>query len=93
MELLEKLKALKKELRELYGIEEIAVFGSVARREDTPESDIDIVILKMRKKNGFTIAKARRFLTEKLNRKVDLGLYDSMNPFIRKIIEKDMINV
>jgi len=37
MELLEKLKALKKDLRELYGIEEIAVFGSVARGEDTPE--------------------------------------------------------
>jgi len=93
MELLEKLKALKKDLRELYGIEEIAVFGSVARGEDTPESDIDIVILKMRKKNGFVIAKAKRFLMEKLGRKVDLGLYDSMNPFIKKIIEKDMINV
>ena len=93
MELLEKLKALKKDLRELYGIEEIAVFGSVARGEDTPESDIDIVILKMRKKNAFTIAKAKRFLMEKLNRRVDLGLYNSMNPFIKKIIKKDMINV
>jgi predicted nucleotidyltransferase len=93
MEILEKLRALKKDLKNLYGIEKIAVFGSVARGEYTSNSDVDIVILQMRKKNGFTIAKARKFLTEKLNRKVDLGLYDSMNPFIKKIIKRELIDV
>ncbi len=93
MEILKKLKALKEDLKNLYGIEEIAIFGSVARGEYTSTSDVDIVILKMRRKNGFTIARAKRFLTEKLNREVDIGLYDSINPFIKKIIEKDMIHV
>ena len=91
--ILSELKSLKKDLKVLYGIEKIAVFGSVARGDYTSDSDIDIVILQMRRKNGFMIAKARRFLTEKLNRKVDLGLYDSMNPFIKRIIKKDMIYV
>jgi len=91
--ILSELKSLKKDLEILYGIEKIAVFGSVARGDYTSDSDIDIVILQMRRKNGFMIAKARRFLTEKLNRKVDLGLYDSMNPFIKRIIKKDMIYV
>ncbi|SNR60519.1 nucleotidyltransferase family protein [Desulfurobacterium atlanticum] len=49
-EILMKLKGLKKKLREVYGIEEIAVFGSVARGECTENSDVDIVILKMKKK-------------------------------------------
>jgi hypothetical protein len=93
MEILEKLKLLKEDLKNLYGIERIAIFGSAARGEDTPSSDIDIVILQMRKKNGFTIARAKKFLEEKLNRKVDLGLYDSLNPFIKERIKKDMIDV
>ncbi len=32
------------EIRERFGIETIGIFGSVSRGEDTPESDIDIMI-------------------------------------------------
>ena len=51
----------------------------------------------MRKKNAFTIyySKSEKIFNGKVmeNRRIDLGLYDSMNLFIKKIIEKDMINV
>jgi len=92
-ELLEKLKALKPVLKEKYGIEEFAVFGSVARGEDTENSDIDIAIMKIKKKDYFKRIYAKYFLEEKLNKKVDLGYFDSIRPIIKKNIKKDLINV
>jgi len=92
-EILRELKELKKDLLEQFGIEEIAVFGSVARGDCTPESDVDIVILRMKEKNLFLRFKAREFLEENLGIKVDLGLYSALHPFIRKRIKQEMIRV
>lgn len=87
------IQDLKHDLENLYGINKLAIFGSFAQGKQNSNSDLDIVILEMKKKNGFLIAKAKRFLSEKLDIEVDLGLYDSMHPFIKKRIEKDMIYV
>jgi len=92
-ELITKLKKLKPILKEKFGIEEIAVFGSVARGEDREDSDIDIAILKSEEKDYFKRIYAKYFLEEKLNKKVDLGYFDSIRPIIKKHIIKDMINV
>ena len=91
--LIAKLKKLKPILKEKFGIEEIAVFGSVARGEDREDSDIDIAILKSKKKDYFKRIYAKYFLEEELNKKVDLGYFDSIRPIIKKHIIKDMINV
>jgi len=92
-ELLEELQNLKPTLDEKFGIEEFAIFGSVAREEETKESDIDVAIIKMRKKSYFTMIEAMQFLKENLHRDVDMGFFDAMRPFIKKRIEKDMIYV
>ena len=42
VEIINKLKELKPILKEKYGIEEFAVFGSVARGEDREDSDVDL---------------------------------------------------
>ncbi len=47
-----KLKELKPILKEEYGIEEFAIFGSQARNDYTNNSDVDIVILKIKEKNS-----------------------------------------
>lgn len=49
-ELLAKLHSLKDELKQQFGIEEIALFGSYARAEADEDSDIDIAIMKVQKK-------------------------------------------
>ena len=92
-EIVEKLKELKPILKEKYGIEEFAVFGSVAKGIDTKDSDIDIAILKMNLKNGFDLVRAANFLQNALQRKVDIGTFDSMKTFIKRRIEKDFIYV
>lgn len=42
--ILAKLRDFKKENMELYGIEELALYGSCARNEQTADSDIDIAV-------------------------------------------------
>jgi predicted nucleotidyltransferase len=92
-EILAKLRELKPVLREKFGIEEFAVFGSVARGEDTKKSDIDIVVIKSRSKNYFNLIEAKYFLIDNLHKDVDIGYFDSIRPIIRRHIIKDMINV
>lgn len=91
--IINKLKDLKPILKERYGIEEFAVFGSVAKGTDTQNSDVDIAILKMQIKSGFDIFRAKNFLKETLNKDVDLGTFNSMKTFIKNRIKKDFIYV
>ena len=44
IDILERLRTLKPELAERYAINRIGIFGSVAREETRPTSDIDIVV-------------------------------------------------
>jgi len=92
-EILEELQELKPVLDEKFGIEKFAVFGSVAREEETQESDLDVAIISMREKNYFIMIEAMQFLKQKLHREVDMGFFDAMRPFIKKQIAKDMIYV
>lgn len=91
--LLIKLKSLKSKLKEDFGIEEIALFGSYARDEAKEDSDIDLTILKMEKKDFFKRAKAIYFLEEQLNKKVDMGYFDSIRQVLKDDIKKEMIYV
>jgi len=92
-EIIEKLRELKPILKEKFGIEEFAVFGSMARSDYKKTSDVDIAILKAKEKDYFKMIDTKYFLEDKLNKKVDMGYYDSIRPIIRKRIEKDLIYV
>ena len=92
-EIINKLKELKPILSERYGIEEFAVFGSVAKGTDTKESDVDIAVLKMKLKSGFDLIRAKYFLKEALDREIDIGTFKSMKTFIKNRIKKDFIYV
>ena len=93
VEIINKLKELKPILKEKYGIEEFAVFGSVARGEDREDSDVDIAITKFSLKDGFAFLKASYFLEKELNKKIDIGTFKSMKTFIKNHIKKDLVYV
>ena len=92
-ELLVKLHGLKDELKQQFGIEEIALFGSYARGEANEDSDVDIAILKMNLKDAFAIIDAKEFLMNVLKKNVDIGTYKSMKTFIKNRIKKDFVYV
>lgn len=93
-EILDFLKSHKDELRRLYGVEEIALFGSYARQTARPESDIDIVVeLAEEKKTLSNFFSLSRYLEERLGGHVDLGMAGAIKPAVKKAVMKDMIHV
>jgi predicted nucleotidyltransferase len=92
-ELLFALANVKHVLKQKYGIEEIALFGSYARGEAREESDVDIVILKMENRDLSKRLGAKAFLEQRLNKKIDLGYLDSMKTFVKNRIKKDFVYV
>ena len=93
IEVYKQLKALKPILKERFGIEEFALFGSMAKGTDTKDSDIDIAILKSSQKNFLLRMEAIEYLKEIFNRKIDMGYFDSMKTFIRNRIQKEFVYV
>ena len=68
----------------------LGIFGSVARGEDTPNSDIDLLV-RLNKLVGFVefIALEDTF-KEILGRNVDLATESSLHPLIRKNVLADL---
>jgi len=91
IELLTTLSNVKGELQEQFGIAKIALFGSYARDEASSDSDVDIAIIQIERKDYFNRVEAKYYLEELLDKRVDIGYFDSMRPIIQKYIKKDMI--
>ena len=85
-----KLRELKPMLKEEYGLEEFALFGSQARGDYTKNSDVDIAIIKIDKKEFAKRLLIKEFLEKHLNKRVDIGYFDSMKTFIQNQIKQEM---
>ncbi len=89
--IIESLRAEKEYLNFKFGVEEIGIFGSFARGEDTPGSDVDILI-KFKKPSFDALMGAYLFLEKILNKKVDLvSKHKNLSSRFLSIIEKDII--
>ncbi len=70
----------------------MAVFGSFVRREQKEESDIDIAIEfdENSGKSLFDLVRIEDELTKIFERKVDLGIFCSLSPYIIGDVKKEM---
>ena len=74
-----------------YGITKIGIFGSVARNEQTEDSDVDVCV-EMKKPDLFTLVHIKEELQELFGRPVDIvRLRSNMNPMLLKQIKRDGI--
>ena len=88
------LKSAEKELKEKYHVKNIAIFGSYVRGDQTPSSDIDILVEFVKGKKTFNnYINLKFFLEELLNAKVDLVVKDSIKPRYKEYIKKDLTYV
>ena len=91
-DILDYLKTHKQELRNKYGIESIGLFGSYARDEATPKSDIDIFVSM--KPDLFALVSLKEEIENALQTKVDIiREHKYLKPLLRKMIQKDIIYV
>ncbi|MDF2781851.1 MAG: polymerase beta domain protein region [Geminicoccaceae bacterium] len=75
------------------GIVHASVFGSVARGEDRPNSDVDIMVELEPDVGIFAFSEIRLHLSDLLGRRVDLVTPGGLQPFARRSALRDAIRV
>jgi len=91
--IIEKLKQLKPEIEKRYKIAEIGVFGSYVRDEQTENSDLDVLV-SFSEDSSMSLLKFCSFenwLSDVMEKKVDLVMKNSLKPRIGKQILSEVI--
>lgn len=60
----------------------LGVFGSYAKGEQTPKSDVDLLVRFSKKKSLLDLVKTQRKFKEALGREVDLLTEGSISPYL-----------
>jgi len=76
-----------------FGVKSLAVFGSAARGEAHPDSDIDILVEFDGPPTFDAYMDLKFFLEELLGRRVDLVTPKALKPRLRPYVEKEAIHV
>lgn len=85
------LKMQKPKFEKEFGVKNIGLFGSYARRQNQKDSDIDIVV-ELEKPDLLILVGIKQQIEEDLNTRVDIvRKRDTMNRTLKKRIEKDAV--
>lgn len=91
-EILAKLDANFPYIRERFGIESLGIFGSVARGDDTPESDVDVIYEFRPEYDTYdTYFELSEYLEDLFGRSVDLVSPQYLKPRIRPSVMQEVI--
>jgi len=84
----------RQELRDVHHVREIWIFGSFARGDQTPLSDIDIMV-SFDQPVGWEIVDLQQYLEELLGIRVDLVTKRAVQakPMLWQAVEKELISV
>lgn len=83
----------KLEWQWLYGIQELTLFGSLARNEANPGSDVDLCVT-LEPPNPFLLVHFQQAVQQLLGVRVDLVTrWPGMNPALKQEIERDAISI
>lgn len=92
-EAIQKLKEFKEKNADKYAIEQIGIFGSMARDEAKDDNNIDIC-LKSKVADMFMLVHIKDELSEMFSKDVDIvRVREKMNPYLKNRINKEAIYV
>ena len=86
------IRKIRSVLKEFPAVEKAWLFGSFARKEDLPESDIDILI-EVQNETEFTlfdISEIQEKLKLSINRRVDIVMLRAIRPQVNERIKQDL---
>ena len=86
------LSAQLANLHEQYGVRRVDLFGSVARDEAGPDSDVDLLV-EFERPIGLRFFELQEYFENLLHCKVDLGTPQSLKPRMRDRVLAEAINV
>lgn len=90
-ELLHRLRDLRPWL-ESRGVSELSLFGSFARDEAGPDSDVDLLV-KLSRPMGFEFFGLQDDLSERLGRPVDLCTEGGLNRYVLRRALREAVHV
>ncbi len=74
-----------------FGVRSLAVFGSVARDEAGPGSDVDLMVEFEKPIGLFAFLRLRRLLEDALGFRVDLVTPDALKPALRSRVLAELV--
>jgi uncharacterized protein len=80
-------------LAKRYSVNSLGVFGSYVRRQERPESDIDLLVAFDDPPGLLKFIELENYLTDLLGVKVDLVMKDALKPMIKKRILSEVVQV
>ncbi|MDA8299763.1 MAG: nucleotidyltransferase family protein [Deltaproteobacteria bacterium] len=92
-EILQILKQHKEELYKKYGVEEIGLFGSFARGEETAKSDIDILVEFKNPVSLLLVSSLEIYLSDLLGIRVDLVRKRNIRKELKDNILNEVVNL
>jgi hypothetical protein len=93
MQALQALARAKPELVRRFGVTRLVLFGSTARDEARPDSDVDIVVAFDGPATSQRYFGVQFYLEDELGCPVDLVTEKAMRPELRPFIEREAVNV
>ena len=84
------IREKRSEIASRFTVQRIGVFGSFARGQAGPQSDIDILV-EFNKPTFDNYMDSKFYLEEVLNRQVDLVIHDAVKARLKSIIEKEVV--
>lgn len=75
------------------GVLKSSIFGSVARGENLPDSDVDILVEFPEGKSMFDLIDLEQQLQSILGKKIDIVTYRSVHHLLRESIFKEQIRI
>jgi len=79
------------ELREKHSVKSLCIFGSVARDEARPDSDVDVLVEFSKPIGLFKFVGLQLYLQRILGARVDFATPDSLRDFMRPEIMREAI--
>lgn len=87
------LREKKPELKQKYALSELALFGSYARDDYQPQSDIDILVDFSNRIDGFDYIRLAHELEDLFQQKIDMVSRGGIKPQYLPFVEKSLIHV
>jgi predicted nucleotidyltransferase len=92
-DVLERLKLHREEMRTRFGVGSVALFGSHARDEARPDSDVDLLVEFERAPTFLGYMELVDYLEQLFGTRVDLATPHKLKPRVRPYVERDLIRV
>ncbi|MCU0848819.1 MAG: nucleotidyltransferase family protein [Spirochaetes bacterium] len=88
-----KISGIRDKLKTDYKVKTIGIFGSYARGENGPESDVDILVEFLEPVGFFKFMELEEYLEAALEIKVDLVSKNALKPFIGRSILSEVVYI